>query len=581
MINGIKSFIKRATSVVLGHPSDPNKMIFESKGGGFGYLGSSVSANTAMAIPTVFACVNIRAQSVASIPFKLYKRTATGKKAATEDSRYKITTKMFNPRMTSFMGREYMQMCLDLKGNAYAQIVWEDGFPVALYPIDPARVRIKIEKGVKTFIVLQNDGSEKEFFKEEILHLSNISLDGVYGASVLALHREVFNKAKLQSQYSQSMFDNAARPSGAFSVPGELSQEAFDRLKKELKEEWAGAMNAGKPMLLENAMTFVPISMNAEDLAYIDQMKFSQLDICQIFQTPPHMVGILDRATFSNIEEQNTDFYRRTLMAIYVRTEAEYDTTLLTPKEQPKYYFKFDVRAFLRGNSLARYQVYAIARNWGIMSLNEIRELEDMELLPPEIGDVHLEPLNMKRAGEDDPNQQPADSGNDKKDPEIPEGPNKGNGKKPADKAPEKKARTYDEALDHVRESFSRIFEDLIGRAISKHTLNLEKRIPKVKYDHHWRSEYCGFFMSEKENLSELLSAAIAGYCLISEIEKKEEIKNRFIEGYIQRSVEQLDATEFGRAPVKILMQDWMSSRAVNETRHLFEILEEYANDAG
>lgn len=571
MIKGFGNFVKRAASVVLGHPA---KFIFQSLGGGMGFWGKSITTETAMGIPTVYACVGIRAQSVAAIPLKLYKRTANGKKQAVEHPAYKMTSLMANPYMTSFMAQEYMQTCLDLKGNAYARVVWEGGYPVALYPIDPIRVRIKIQNGIKTFHIAMADGSEKEFQKEEILHISNVSLDGVYGASVLALHRETLAKAKAQAEYAVNFFDNAARPSGAFSAPGELSQQAFDRLKAQLKEEWAGSQNAGKPLLLENDLKFQPISMNAEDMAYIEQMKFSQLDICQIFAVPPHMVGILDRATFSNIEEQNTDFYRRTLMALYVRWEMELNTTLLLPKEWAKWFFKFDARAFLRGNTLMRYQVYAIARNWGIMSLNEIRELEDMDLLDPEIGDVHLEPLNMKKAGEDPPEQDQKDG-----QPGEPKGPNKANTKKDTKPAEKKDIQEF-VSLTVIRDGFEDIFDDHLTRMVSKHCLSLRKKLPKATTSDEWRAGYCAFFLDERDKVRDTLNKPIAGYCRmmgVSDGQKIGQIADEFVASYMERAVADLDGIDFEPARVELQLDKWLTSRAVSETKELFAILERAA----
>lgn len=576
MINGLKNFVQRAKTIVLGHPSNAEKMVVESMGGGWGYLARNIGVVGAMAIPTVYACVGIRAQSVAMTPLKLYKKTAVGKKPATDHPAYKLTSLMFNPAITSFMAREYMQTCLDLKGNAYAQIIWgPDGFPAALQPIDPNRVRIDIKGGVKSFRVIMNDGSERTFFKEEILHVSNVSLDGVYGASVLALHRETFNRAIQQSQYSTNFYENSARPSGAFTAPGELSQDAYDRLKEQLKKEWQGTVNAGKPMLLEGDLKFLPIAMNAEDMQYIEQMKFSQLDICQIFQTPPHMVGILDRATFSNIEEQNIDFYRRTLMALFIRWEMELNTTLLVPKEWSKLFFKFDVRAFLRGNMKARYDVYAIARNWGIMSLNEIRELEDMDLLDPEIGDVHLEPLNMKKAGEDDPNQAGGPDQKDGQPAKDPKGPNTANTKK--EKAPPKKR---DVETDELRAAFEEIFEDLISRSVSKHCLNLRKKLPKVESADQWRATYTAFFLEERRNVLDSLSRSIGGYCRLKGIEDVDQVRklrDEFVTGFLTRAVEDLDGVEYDPARVELQLDRWLTARAANETKELISVFQKGA----
>lgn len=579
MINGFKSFIQRAKSIALGPLASMEKMIVESMGGGWGFLRRSVNAESAMAIPTVYACVGIRAQSIAMTPFRLYKKTATGKKAATDHPIFKLTKSKVNKYLTSFMFREYMQTCLDLKGNAYAQIVWEDGYPVEMYPIDPSRVRIKIEKGIKTFRVAMADGREEEFQREEILHLSNVSLDGVYGASVLALHRATFELVQQQTDFAQAVFDNSARPSGAFSAPGELSEVSFNRLKEQLKKEWTGSMNAGKPMLLEGGLTFSAITMNAQDLAYIEQRKLTQLDICQIFQTPPHMVGILDRATFSNIEEQNIDFYRRTLMALFIRWETEHDTTLLLEKEQVKYYFRFDARAFLRGNTESRYRVYQIARNWGIMSLNEIRELEDMELLPPDIGDVHLEPLNMKKAGEDDPNQ---DQGNKKEEDKL-KGPNKGNTKSKGRSAPKPGTSDDDSHTEHfvnqtlIRDGFQDIFEDLIGRTVSKHCLSLRKKLPQVANSDEWRAHYCGLMLKERANVLESLANSIGGYARMIGIDDEDavrDIRDKYVTGFIARAVEDLDRTPFEPARAEILLDSWLTSRAAKETKELFAILE-------
>jgi len=194
------------------------------------------------------------------------------------------------------------------------------------------------------------------------------------------------------------MFRNAAIPSGGFSTDGTLNESSFQRLKKEINENYTGMKNTGKPMLLEGGLKFIPFTVKPIDAQLIENKKFQIEDIARIYRVPLHLIQNLDRATNNNIEHQSLEFIMYTMLPWFKRWEENINMQLLTPAERRAgYYVEFDLRGLLRGDQLSRSRAYAVGRQWGWLSVNDIRKLENMP--PIENGDIYLEPQNMREAG--------------------------------------------------------------------------------------------------------------------------------------------------------------------------------------
>jgi HK97 family phage portal protein len=236
---------------------------------------------------------------------------------------------------------------------------------------------------------------------ESVVHVPLLSLDGIKGLSPITLNRMGISLSLSQQQFAAKFYANGSRPSGVLEHPLKLGAEAATRLRENWSQVYAGSANAGKVAILEEGMKFNALTMPLEDAQFIETVRFSREQIAALFRVPPHMIGNLERATFSNIEQQSLEFAVYTLGPYLVKWEQAFANSLLMPSERAEYYFKFNMDALLRGDSKARSEAYAAARQWGWLSVNDIRELEDENPIPN--GDIYLQPINMYEAGKTPP----------------------------------------------------------------------------------------------------------------------------------------------------------------------------------
>jgi HK97 family phage portal protein len=232
---------------------------------------------------------------------------------------------------------------------------------------------------------------------DEILHVPLLTLDGYTALSPIKQNRLALNVAYQQQKFSERFYANGVKLSGVLEHPQKLSKEAGERLRENWTAAYAGAQNAGKVAILEEGMKFNALLMPLDDAQYIETAKLSREEIAGMFRIPPHMIGALDRATFSNIEQQSLEFAVYTLTPYLVKWEKALAETLLLPSMQDEFYFRFNMDALLRGDMKSRYEAYAQARQWGWLSANDILDLEDRNAI--ENGDIYLQPMNMIPAG--------------------------------------------------------------------------------------------------------------------------------------------------------------------------------------
>ena len=357
--------------------------------------GERVDEKSALQISTVYACVRLLAETVASLPLHLYKFTDTGagKERATEHPLYKILYRQANPEMTSFSFREAMMMHLLLWGNAYAQIV-RDGKNgiLGLYPLLPENVEIdRAENGdlfytyhAYTDEVPGEHNRDIIFQRDEILHIPGLGFNGLVGFSPIAMMKNALGTTLAVEKYGSAFFKNGAQPSGVLEHPGVLKDP------KKIRDNWmnayGGAGNAHRVAVLEEGMSYKPISLPPEDSQFLSTREFGVEEICRIFRVPPHMVQDLKRATFNNIEHQSIDFVMHTIMPWLVRIEQAIIKDVLIEEEQDHYFPKFNVDGLMRGDYKSRMDGYAVGFANGFLSPNDIRRLENMDLIPAEEG---------------------------------------------------------------------------------------------------------------------------------------------------------------------------------------------------
>lgn len=388
---------KRSESSTL---SDPKAWLYNALGIPLG-RSQTVTEATAMRSTAVMACVRILAETVASLPIPVYKRLQRGKSRVSHQVG-ELLGHSPNPYMTAFTFRETMMTHILLWGNCYAEIEYDaEGNIVALWPIPPGRVEHReTAAGDPFFRINLSNGKQKDIPFYAMLHVPGLSFDGRKGISVISWARQSIELALATESFGKEFFDNGTNVGAVVTTPNQISDTAFERLKKSLQDTYSGLGKAHRMMLLEEGMTFAKNTIPPNDAQFLETRKFQTLEIARIFRVPPHMLADLERATFSNIEQQGIDFVTHTVRPWLVRFEQSLNRKLFTQAEQKKFFAEFLVEGLLRGETKARYEAYNIARNGGWLSVNEIREKENLN--PIDGGDEYLRPLNMTKVGTPD-----------------------------------------------------------------------------------------------------------------------------------------------------------------------------------
>lgn len=356
-----------------------------------------VRPQRAVQTPAVYACTRILAESIAQLPLHLYQSTADGPKKADNLDEFYILHDEPNSYQTSYTWREQGEFQAALWGNAYSEIQRDTktGRPMAFYPIPAWEVepRLDTSRGTEPRKLYRINGMD--YADTDIFHVMAPGWNGLAGISPIALMRASVTMSLNSDEFGANFFKNGTRLSGVLEHPGNLSAEAAGRLRSSWQDTYAGKANAGKVAVLEEGMKFNALTMPLADAQFIEQRKFQVTDIARIFRIPPHMVGDLERATFSNIEQQSIQFVQHTMMPWLARWEQELTRKLFaySPTRKARYYAKFNLASLLRGDLKSRFDAYAVGRQWGWLSANDCREMED---LPPVAGgDTYLSPMNM------------------------------------------------------------------------------------------------------------------------------------------------------------------------------------------
>ena len=358
--------------------------------------GKAVTAQTAIQLSTVYACVRVISETVASLPLGVYESTDTGSRKATEHPLYPLLHDEPNSEMTSFVLREVMLAHLLIYGNSYCQIIrtGKNGV-VGLYPLLPDHMGVdRDSKGNLTYTYTTSDGRTVNLKPQQVLHIPGLGFDGVIGYSPIALEKSAIGLGIAAEEYGSKFFANGARPSGILTHPNTVKNP------KALRESWnaayGGSTNANRVAILEEGMTFTAMSIPNNEAQFLETRKFQVDEICRIFRVPPHLVGNLEHATFSNIEHMSIDFAVHTIRPWLVRIEQSMNRALFSDQEKGRFYVQFNIDGLMRGDYKSRMEGYAIARQNGWLSANDIRELENLNPIPEdEGGNAYLVNGNM------------------------------------------------------------------------------------------------------------------------------------------------------------------------------------------
>ena len=353
----------------------------------------------------------ILAEAVAGLPLHLYRyKEDGGKEKAIDHPLYLLLHDEPNPEMSSFVFRETLMTHLLLWGNAYAQIIRNGkGEVIALYPLMPDRMTVNRDSNGQLYYeytVSMDDaptvkGSLVRLQPSDVLHIPGLGFDGLVGYSPIAMAKNAIGMAIACEEYGAKFFANGAAPGGVLEHPGTIKDP--QRVRESWQSTFGGSGNANKIAVLEEGMKYTPIGISPEQAQFLETRKFQINEIARIFRVPPHMVGDLEKSSFSNIEQQSLEFVKYTLDPWVIRWEQSIQRSLLSKDEKAVYFVKFNLEGLLRGDYQSRMNGYAIGRQNGWMSANDIRELENLDRIPAEDGgDLYLINGNMlplKNAG--------------------------------------------------------------------------------------------------------------------------------------------------------------------------------------
>jgi len=351
--------------------------------------GIHINEAVALGIPAVFSCVRVLTEAIAALPLITYERYPNGdRERARGFSLFRILHDAPNPLMTSFEMRELLVGHLCLRGNAYCYIERDAGEIVALWPLHPDKVTVELS-GRELIYKHQYDGNEKIYRMEDILHIRGLSGDGLIGYSPLTLLRDAFGYAKAVGEYSASYFRNDASPGGILSTPNPLSQQAHDNLKTAWSGGHSGKGKHHRVAIMDNGLQWQQIGVNPEDSQLIESQKFSVVEIARCFRVPLNLVMDYERSTYSNVTEQNRSFLTHTLQPWLTRIEQAMAKSLLTESEKEKYFIEHLTQGFLRADTKDRYESYKLGLDAGFLTIEEVRQLENMNAKPEAEVRVH------------------------------------------------------------------------------------------------------------------------------------------------------------------------------------------------
>lgn len=386
---------------LFGFGQARDKPVDKAADAGYSFLfgrktsGKPVNERTAMQTTAVYACVRILAEAVASLPLHVYEyQDDGGKKLVHDHPLYYLLHDEPNPEMTSFVFRETLMSHLLIWGNAYAQIIRDGaGRVLGLYPLLPDKMEVQRDDRGNIFYVYSRNSDENPMFKEygniklkaeDVLHIPGLGFDGLIGYSPIAMAKNAVGMTLACEEYGASFFANGANPGGVLEHPGVLKDPS--KVRESWNSVYRGVNNAHKIAVLEEGMKYQQIGIPPEEAQFLETRKFQINEIARLYRIPPHMVGDLDKSSFSNIEQQSLEFVKYTLDPWVIRWEQSLQRSLLLPGEKGKYFIKLNVDGLLRGDYQSRMNGYAVGRQNGWFSANDIREMENMNPIPDEEG---------------------------------------------------------------------------------------------------------------------------------------------------------------------------------------------------
>ena len=372
--------------------------------------GEKVTESTALTYSAVWCAVNLISGTIASLPLHLMQRKGERKRLADDRLMYQVMHDQANPYMTALVCREVLMAHVLTWGNGYAEIVRNGyGEVMELWPVPPHRVKPEMRAGGLVYRVRLDQHPEVILPADKMLHVHGLGYDGFVGYSPVSIARKSLGLGMAMETFGARYFGNGTHLGAIVSHPGKLSQQAHDNLQTSLVNAYSGLGNTHKLLLLEEGMSVQKYGIPPNDSQFLESRQFQIPEVARWFNLPPHKLKDLTRSSFSNIESEQISFVTDSILPWLVRLEAAYNTQLLTAGDRGDYgrgrlYYKHSVEGLLRGDNASRASFYQTMWNIGAMSVNEIREKEDLD--PVAGGDEHFVPMNMQtlvQAGREKP----------------------------------------------------------------------------------------------------------------------------------------------------------------------------------
>jgi HK97 family phage portal protein len=364
--------------------------------------GESVSWESSLQILTVFACVRVLAESIASLPIRLYTLTDRGRMVDYSHPLAHLLSFEPNSEMSSVDWVETVVSHLMISGNSYTQIERStDGVPIGLWPLNPRKTEpVRLPNGNLAYRTSDGEtgGRTRIIAAKDVLHPRLMSWDGLLGLSPVLQAKRSLGLAVAAEKYASRLFSNAGVPTLALSTEQQIKPE----VKQQMRADWLQLQtgdNQHKIAILDSALKPIPLALTAEESQFLESRKYTRSDIAALFKIPPHYVGELSKMSNSNTEQQNLSFVIDTLRPLVSRLEAEISRKLLPrePGQPSKVQIQFDLTERLRGDFASQTTGASVGRNWGWLTANDVRRSFGLNEGGPEL-DVYLNPVNMQNS---------------------------------------------------------------------------------------------------------------------------------------------------------------------------------------
>jgi HK97 family phage portal protein len=394
-----------------------------------------------------------------------------------------------NIEMSAMSWREAMIGHALVWGNGYSEIQRNGaGRPIGLWPLPPDCVtpRRDPDSNELYYDVSVTGRAPVDIPARNIFHLHGLGFDGTMGYSVVQIARQSIGLGLATERFGSAFFGNGAHGSGVLTHPGALSDTAKSNIRDSLRSDQAGPDGAFFPYILEEGMKWERIGIPPEDAQFLETRKLQVVEICRWFGVKPHMIADLERATYDNIEHQGIEAVVYTFMPWGVRLEQEANRKLLAPELSRTHFTKLKFDALLRGDVKSRFEAYKIGREWGWMSADDIRALEDMNPLPNGMGAIYLVPLNYTTVDgllQDIDNKQKAAEKMLEQDEESQSSEQPGKEPAPKPAPDEGEAEQARKRAEHVRAAHARFFVDALRRSAAKEVKAVRRAATKYRND--------------------------------------------------------------------------------------------------